>query len=303
MTIPTALPQSDIISAGWRDYLVLTKPKVVAVMMMTSLVGMLLAANDLPSFWLIVIANLGIGLSAASAACINHVVDRQIDAQMNRTRHRPVAEGTVQPLLALFFAAVLGVTGIGLLIIFVNSLTAWLTLFSVIGYAVIYTLYLKRATPQNIVIGGLAGASPPLLGWVAVTGSVDPNALLLVAIIFAWTPPHFWALCIARREEYALVEMPMLPVTHGVEYTKLQMVLYSIVMVITTVLPLLTGMCGSVYLAGMLVLNFRFMYFVFNTWRSDSRVVAMELFSYSIRYIMWLFLIFLIDHFISVLLF
>ena len=183
MTLPTALPQSEIISAGWRNYLALTKPRVVAVMILTSIVGMLLARPELPPLWLLIVANLGIGLSAASAACINHVVDRHIDAQMNRTRHRPVAEGAIQPIIALTFATFLGSLGIGLLGLFVNTLTAWLTLLSVIGYAIIYTLYLKRATPQNIVIGGVAGASPPLLGWAAVTGTIDPNALLLVAII------------------------------------------------------------------------------------------------------------------------
>ena len=285
---------------SWRDYLTLTKPRVVAVMVLTSAVGMLLARPVLPSLELFVLANLGIALAASAAAAINHVVDRRIDAIMNRTKHRPVSDGKLSPVYALVFAFLLGASGLSILALAANALTAWLTFASIIGYAVIYTLYLKRATPQNIVIGGMAGAAPPLLGWVAVTGSVDAYALLLVAIIFAWTPPHFWALCIAKKDEYAKAEIPMLPVTHGDEYTRLQMLLYTILMVLSTVLPYLSGMSGVLYLIGVTVINIRFL-FLFkkysDTKHSDD---AMGLFWYSIRYIMWLFLLLLVDHFAAI---
>ena len=282
---------------SWRDYLTLTKPRVVAVMVLTSMVGMLLARPVLPTVELFILANLGIALAASAAAAINHVVDRRIDAVMNRTKHRPVSDGTVSPAYALMFAFLLGASGLSILALVANPLTAWLTFASIIGYAVIYTLYLKRATPQNIVIGGIAGASPPLLGWVAVTGSVDADALLLAAIIFAWTPPHFWALCIAKKDEYAKAGVPMLPVTHGEDYTHLQMLLYTILMVLVTVLPYLSGMSGVLYLIGVTAINLRFMMFLKRHWVSEATEDAMALFWYSIRYIMWLFLILLVDHF------
>lgn len=282
----------------WRDYLTLTKPRVVAVLVLTSMVGMLLARPVLPSVELFVLANLGIGLAASAAAAVNHVVDRRIDAMMSRTKHRPVSEGKVSPFNALLFAFILGVTGLGILTVVANPLTALLTFASIIGYAVIYTLYLKRATPQNIVIGGIAGAAPPLLGWVAVTGTIDPHALLLVAIIFVWTPPHFWALCIAKKEEYAQADVPMLPVTHGEEYTRLQMLLYTILMVIVTVLPYLSGMSGLLYLLGVTVINTRFLMLLKKHWDTKESKDAMTLFWYSIRYIMWLFLFLLVDHFV-----
>lgn len=281
----------------WRDYLTLTKPRVVAVMVLTSMVGMLLARPVLPALDLFVLANLGIGLAASAAAAINHVVDRRIDAIMSRTKHRPVSDGTVAPWQALMFAGLLGAAGLTLLAVVANPLTALLTFASIIGYAVIYTLYLKRATPQNIVIGGIAGASPPLLGWVAVTGSIDANALLLVAIIFAWTPPHFWALCLAKKEEYAKAGVPMLPVTHGEAYTRLHMLLYTILMVVVTVLPYLNGMSGIVYLVGVSVINLKFLMALRQTLTTKAASDAMGLFWYSIRYIMWLFLILLVDHF------
>jgi protoheme IX farnesyltransferase len=262
------------------------------------MVGMLLARPVLPSVELFVLANLGIGLAASAAAAVNHVVDRRIDAMMSRTKHRPVSEGKVSPFNALLFAFILGVTGLGILTIVANPLTALLTFASIIGYAVIYTLYLKRATPQNIVIGGIAGAAPPLLGWVAVTGTIDPHALLLVAIIFVWTPPHFWALCIAKKEEYAQADVPMLPVTHGEEYTRLQMLLYTILMVIVTVLPYLSGMSGLLYLVGVTVINTRFLMLLKKHWDTKESKDAMALFWYSIRYIMWLFLFLLVDHFV-----
>jgi len=289
---------SGSLSPSWRDYLTLTKPRVVAVMVLTSVVGMLLARPVLPSLELFVMANLGIALAASAAAAVNHVVDRRIDAIMNRTRHRPVSDGKVPPVYALGFAVLLGTSGLSVLAIFANPLTAWLTFASIIGYAVIYTLYLKRATPQNIVIGGVAGAAPPLLGWVAVTGHVDANALLLVAIIFAWTPPHFWALCIAKKEEYAEAGVPMLPVTHGEEYTRLQMLLYTILMVLVTVLPYLSGMSGVIYLMGVTLINVRFLMMLKRHADTHDNQDAMALFWYSIRYIMWLFLFLLVDHFV-----
>ena len=294
---------SDTLNAGssnptWRDYLTLTKPRVVAVLVLTSMVGMLLARPVLPSVELFVLANLGIGLAASAAAAVNHVVDRRIDAMMSRTKHRPVSEGKVSPINALLFAFALGVTGLGILVIVANPLTALLTFASIIGYAVIYTLYLKRATPQNIVIGGLAGAAPPLLGWVAVTNTIDPYALLLVAIIFAWTPPHFWALCIAKKEDYATADVPMLPVTHGDEYTRLQMLLYTILMVLVTMLPYLSGMSGVLYLLGVTIINARFLILLRKHSDTKDPQDAMALFWYSIRYIMWLFLFLLVDHFV-----
>ena len=282
----------------WRDYLTLTKPRVVAVLVLTSMVGMLLARPVLPSVELFILANLGIGLAASAAAAVNHVVDRRIDAMMSRTKHRPVSEGKVSPINALLFAFALGVTGLGILVIVANPLTALLTFASIIGYAVIYTLYLKRATPQNIVIGGLAGAAPPLLGWVAVTNTIDPYALLLVAIIFAWTPPHFWALCIAKKEDYATADVPMLPVTHGDEYTRLQMLLYTILMVLVTMLPYLSGMSGVLYLLGVTIINARFLMLLKKHSDTKDPQDAMALFWYSIRYIMWLFLFLLVDHFV-----
>jgi len=285
-------------SPTWKDYLTLTKPRVVAVLVLTSMVGMLLARPVLPRVELFVLANLGIGLAASAAAAVNHVVDRRIDAMMSRTKHRPVSEGKVSPFNALLFAFFLGVTGLGILTVVANPLTALLTFASIIGYAVIYTLYLKRATPQNIVIGGIAGAAPPLLGWVAVTGTVDPHALLLVAIIFVWTPPHFWALCIAKKEEYAKADVPMLPVTHGEEFTRLQMLLYTILMVIVTILPYLSGMSGILYLIGVTVINARFLMLLKKESDTKNPQDAMALFWYSIRYIMWLFLFLLVDHFV-----
>lgn len=293
----------DTLNAGstnptWKDYLTLTKPRVVAVLVLTSMVGMLLARPVLPPIELFILANLGIGLAASAAAAVNHVVDRRLDATMSRTKHRPVSEGRVSPTNALIFAFALGLTGLTILVMVANVLTAVLTFASIIGYAVVYTLYLKRATPQNIVIGGIAGAAPPLLGWVAVTGSVDPNALLLVAIIFAWTPPHFWALCIAKKEDYANADIPMLPVTHGEDYTRLQMLLYTILMVIVTVLPYLSGMSGVVYLIGIAIINARFLTLLKRYTDSKDAQDAMILFWYSIRYIMWLFLFLLVDHFV-----
>jgi protoheme IX farnesyltransferase len=284
-------------ATSWKDYLELCKPNVVALMLLTSLIGMLLAQFSLPSWQVLILGNVGIGFMAASAAVINHVVDRRIDIFMSRTKNRPVAKGRVDALSALLFSTVLGLTGMAILLIFINELTAWLTLASLIGYALVYTLYLKRATPQNIVIGGLAGAAPPLLGWVAVTGHVEADALLLVLIIFAWTPPHFWALAIHRKEEYAAVGIPMLPVTHGEAYTKLHILLYTVVLVAITVFPYLTGMSGEIYLVSAMLLGARFLHWSIRMIKGNYKHAAIKTFKYSITYLMLLFVALLVDHF------
>lgn len=281
----------------WKDYLELTKPKVVALIMLTVVIGMCLATPGIVPLDTLFFGNIGIALSAASAAVINHVVDRRIDNIMARTHKRPVAEGRIAPGQAITFAFVLGVTGMAILVWLVNPLTAWLTLASLIGYAVIYTSFLKRATPQNIVIGGLAGAAPPLLGWTSVTGQFDGNALLLVLIIFAWTPPHFWALAIHRKKEYARADIPMLPVTHGEAYTKLHIVLYTVIMILVSVLPFLTGMSGLLYLAGALGLGGRFLYWSIVLMRDSRPHAAIKTFKYSITYLMLLFVFLLADHY------
>ena len=246
----------------------------------------------------LVFGTLGIGMAAASAAAINHVVDQHADARMTRTRHRPVASGHLTARNVLVFALALGGLAMWILVQFVNPLTAVLTFASLIGYAVVYTLFLKRATPQNIVIGGAAGAAPPVLGWTAVTGTVDPNALLLFLIIFVWTPPHFWALAIHRREEYAKVDIPMLPVTHGVNFTRLQVLLYTILLVVVTVMPFATGMSGLLYLAGALGLGAVFLYHAWALMRDVSGKQAMKTFGYSIVYLMALFAFLLVDHYV-----
>ena len=283
--------------ASWRDYLELCKPKVIALMLLTSVIGMLLATYSLPPIEILFWGNLGIGLMASSAAAVNHVVDRKIDVYMARTTNRPLAKGSVNVVHAVIFAAVIGVAGMAILMIEVNALTAWLTLASLIGYAFIYTMYLKRATPQNIVIGGLAGAAPPLLGWVAVTGHIEPDALLLVLIIFAWTPPHFWALAIHRKEEYAKVDIPMLPVTHGDRYTMVQIILYTIILLLVTVLPYLTGMSGLIYLASAMLLGGRFLQWTIRMLRGSDKHAAIKTFKFSIIYLMLLFVALLVDHY------
>ncbi|HET8849221.1 MAG TPA: heme o synthase [Marinobacter sp.] len=287
-------------SLSWRDYLELTKPRVVALMILTSLIGMLLAVPGVPGWQVLLFGNLGIALLAGAAAVVNHVVDQKIDTVMARTRKRPVATGRIAPLDALLFATVLAAAGMAVLIWQVNELTAWLTLASLVGYAGVYTLFLKRATPQNIVIGGLAGAMPPLLGWTAVTGQVDGHALLLVLIIFAWTPPHFWALAIHRKEEYAKAGIPMLPVTHGNKYTELHILLYTLMLLAVSLLPFVTGMSGGIYLVGALALGLRFLQYSIRLLRGDDRRVALDTFKYSISYLMALFVLLLVDHFIFV---
>ena len=282
--------------ATWRDYLELTKPRVVALMILTALIGMCMAVPGLVPWQPLLLGNLGIALCAGAAAAINHLVDERIDQQMSRTRSRPVATGKVSQRAAALFAAILAFLGIGVLVIWINSLTAVLTVASLIGYAFVYTMFLKRATPQNIVIGGLAGAAPPLLGWTAVTGEVHGHALLLVLIIFAWTPPHFWALAIHRREEYASVGIPMLPVTHGVKFTALHIFLYTVIMILITLLPFATLLSGWLYLSGAVILGAVFLYWAIEILRDKNPQAPMETFKFSITYLLLLFIIMLADH-------
>jgi heme o synthase len=284
-------------TASWRNYYELTKPRVVMLITFTAIVGTLLASPGWPPLDALVWGNLGIALAAASAATINHVLDRRIDEQMTRTRGRPLPTGSLTERQALIFAAVLGVTSMAILSFLVNRLTAVLTFASLIGYAVIYTLWLKRATPQNIVIGGAAGAAPPVLGWAAVTNTVDPNALLLFLIIFIWTPPHFWALAIARKDDYARAGIPMLPVTHGVEYTRLQVLLYTVLLTLVTLMPFLTRMSGLLYLAAALVLNAGFLYYALVLKITAREELPMRVFRFSVQYLMWLFAALLLDHY------
>lgn len=296
--LPVQESTGSVTHISWRDYLELTKPRVVALMILTSLIGMLLAAPGVPGWSVLLFGNLGIALLAGAAAVVNHVVDQKIDTVMARTRKRPVATGRIAPFDAILFAVVLAAVGMIVLMWQVNELTAWLTLASLVGYAGIYTLFLKRATPQNITIGGLAGAMPPLLGWTAVTGQVEGHALLLVLIIFAWTPPHFWALAIHRKEEYAKAGIPMLPVTHGNKYTELHIVLYTVMLLVVSLLPFATGMSGGIYLVGALVLGLRFLQYAIRLLKGDDRRVAMDTFKYSIVYLMALFVVLLVDHFV-----
>lgn len=297
-TLSNARAQTTV---GWRDYLELTKPRVVALMIITAAIGMLLATEGAVPWHVLILGNLGIALCAGSAAAINHLVDRRIDIHMARTQRRPMAQGRVNPLNALLFALVLGATGMLILLNWINPVTAWLTLGSLLGYAVVYTSFLKRATPQNIVIGGLAGAAPPLLGWTAVTGQVSAEGLLLVLIIFAWTPPHFWALAIHRKEEYAKVDIPMLPVTHGVAYTKLHILLYTFILLAVSVLPFVIQMSGPIYLAAALILGVRFIDWAWALYRDSREQAAIKTFKFSLWYLLWLFVALLVDHYVSML--
>ncbi len=291
LTQPLANP------AKWRDYLEMCKPRVVLLMLLCTLVGMFLATDSMVPLDIIIFGNLGVALVAGSAAALNHLIDAGVDARMARTENRPIARGRVTNLQGSIFVAVTGVAGITILAVLINPLTAWLNLASWVGYGVIYTAYLKRATSQNIVIGGLFGAAPPLFGWTAVTGSVDGGGLLLVLIIFAWTPPHFWALAIDRLDEYRKVNIPMLPVTHGERYTRLHILLYTIILVITTVLPYLIGMSNIFYLLSALALGAGFLYWALVMLLTDDPKAPMATFQYSIVYLMLLFLALLIDHY------
>jgi len=284
--------------AHWRLYLALTKPRVVALIVFTAIVGTLMSTPGMPPLYALVWGNIGIALASGCAATINHVLDRRIDAQMSRTRGRPLPTGNLTERQALIFAAILGFVSMAVLGLLVNLLTAVLTFASLIGYAIIYTAWLKRATSQNIVIGGAAGAAPPVLGWTAVTGHVDANALLLFLIIFAWTPPHFWALAIARRDEYARAGIPMLPVTHGVEHTRLHVLLYTVLLVLVTLLPFMTGMSGLIYLAGALILDGLFLYHALRLKISTRQDLPMRVFRFSVNYLMWMFAVLLVDHYL-----
>lgn len=285
-------------SVLWRDYLEMTKPKVVALMLLTVLVGMCLATTDSVPLQALVAGLIGIGMMAGAAAAYNHLIDRRIDGVMARTYNRPLPKGRITVTNGIAFATGLAITGFILLYIAVNSLTAWLTFASLIGYALIYTAYLKRATPQNIVVGGLAGAMPPLLGWTAITAEFHPHALLLVIIIFTWTPPHFWALAIHRKTEYAKVDIPMLPVTHGIELTKTYILLYTILLAIACLFPVLLGMCGPLYLIGSTFLSCSFVYKAWQLKYRDKPNLAMQLFRFSIYHLMILFTLLLLDHYL-----
>jgi protoheme IX farnesyltransferase len=284
-----------------KSYLGLCKLKVVALIVFTAMVGMFLGTEPpgMVPWDVLLLGNLGIGMAAAAAAAINHVLDAREDAKMARTHRRPLPQGEVRETQALVFAAVLGVLSMVILVVFINTLTAVLTFISLLGYAVVYTMYLKRATPQNIVIGGAAGAAPPVLGWAALTDTVDPHALLLFLIIFVWTPPHFWALAIHRRDEYARVDIPMLPVTHGIPFTRLQILLYTIMLLVVSVLPFATHMSGPFYLAGALLLGAGFLRYAIQL--MQGKEVAMKTFGYSIWYLMAIFAILLVDHYLPLL--
>jgi len=279
-----------------KQYWSLTKPRVVALIVFTAVIGMFLAVPGLPPLRASLLGTLGIWLAASSAAAINQLFDSRIDAQMARTSWRPLVSGTLTPRQALVFALVLAALSMAVLLLWVNPLTALLTFASLIGYAVVYTVYLKRATPQNIVIGGIAGAAPPALGWAAVTGQLHPHALLLVLIIFVWTPPHFWALAIFRRDDYARAMVPMLPVTHGVQYTRWQILFYTVLLVVVTVLPWATGMSGLFYLGGALVLGAMFVWYAWRLMDPPDEFFPMRVFNYSIVYLMALFAFLLLDH-------
>ena len=296
-----ATPEPIVAAAAasrWRSFYELTKPRVVMLIVFTSIVGTLLAVPGMPPIDALIFGNLGIGLAAASAAVVNHVLDERIDALMSRTKRRPLPTGKLTSRSALVFAALLAAASMLILWLLVNPLTAMLTFASLIGYAVIYTVWLKRATSQNIVIGGAAGAAPPVLGWAAVTNSVEANALLLFLIVFVWTPPHFWALAIARKDEYAKAGIPMLPVTHGVAFTRLQVLLYTVLLVAVTLMPFVTGMSGLIYFAAALVLNGMFLFHAWQLKVSERAHLPMKVFRFSITYLMWLFAALLVDHYV-----
>ena len=284
--------------ARWPDFLELTKHRVVALMLITAVIGMCMAVPGFVPWQALVLGNIGIAFCAGAAAAINHVVDERIDQKMSRTTNRPVAQGRISQSEAILFATLLAILGTALLAVTVNVLTAVLTVASLVGYAFIYTMFLKRATPQNIVIGGLAGAAPPLLGWTAVTGEIHAHGLLLVLIIFAWTPPHFWALAIHRKEEYAAVGIPMLPVTHGNRFTALHILLYTILMFLITLLPYITLLSGWIYAVAATLLGLRFLYWSIEILREKNPDAPMATFKFSITYLMVLFIAMLADHWI-----
>lgn len=282
----------------WRDYYEITKPRVVALLVLTALVGMCLSVPGVIPWQVLVPSMIGIGFLSSAAAAINHIVDERIDSVMGRTHNRPLPNGRLTARNASMFAMTLAVTGFAILYSFVNPLTAWLTFSGLVGYSFVYTMYLKRATPQNITIGGLAGAIPPLLGWTAMTNEVHPNALLLVLLIFTWTPPHFWALAIHRKDDYAKVNIPMLPVTHGVNFTKTQILLYTVLLFVVGLLPYLVGMSNWLYLIGAVVLNLIFFAYAWKLKFNADENTAMDTFKFSIVHLMALFIILLLDHYL-----
>jgi protoheme IX farnesyltransferase len=282
----------------WREYFALCKPKVVSLIVFTALVGMLLASPDMIAADILIFGTLGIALGAASGAAVNHWVDQRIDAVMERTQNRPLPQGQLSPRAAITFAIGLGVLSMVILVTFVNVLTAVLTLISLMGYAVVYTMFLKRSTPHNIVLGGAAGAAPPVLGWTAVTGEINTEALLLFLVIFIWTPPHFWALAIRRRREYARANIPMLPVTHGVQFTKLNILLYTLMLFAVTLMPFVIQMSGLIYISGAVALGVGFLYHAVRLYFSDDDRYSMETFGYSIFYLSALFAFLLADHYL-----
>lgn len=282
----------------WRDYYEITKPRVVALLVLTALVGMCLSVPGAIPWQLLIPAMLGIGMLSSAAAAINHICDERIDSIMGRTHNRPLPNGRLSTRNAITFAALLAILGFVMLYALVNPLTAWLTLSGLVGYGFVYTMYLKRATPQNITIGGLAGAIPPLLGWTAMTNEIHPNALLLVLLIFTWTPPHFWALAIHRKDDYAKVNIPMLPVTHGVNFTKTQILLYTILLFVVGLLPYLVGMSNWLYLIGAVVLNLGFFVYAWKLKFNADENTAMDTFKFSIIHLMALFVILLLDHYL-----
>ncbi len=294
--------ESMTMQQSWRqranDYYELCKPRVVMLIVFTAVVGMFLATPGMVPLTPLLLGTLGIGLMAASAAAVNQVLDYQVDARMARTCGRPVVTGNLSVRQSVLFAALIGVAGMVVLYVWVNPLTAWLTLLTLVGYAGVYTIYLKRATPQNIVIGGAAGAAPPILGWTAVTGQLDPEPLLLFLIIFVWTPPHFWALAIERHKEYAEVEIPMLPVTHGLEFTRTQVLLYTLLLIAVSLMPYVYGMSGVLYLAGALLLGIMFLVYAWKLKFKPRPGLSMRTFGFSIVYLMGIFTLLLVDHYI-----
>jgi len=290
--------ESSLVKVTWRDYLELCKPKVVLLMLLCATVGMFLSVEGLVPWHILIFGNLGIALVAGSAAVVNHIVDAEIDMKMARTANRPIAQGRISTRSGIMFSAVIGIIGMIVLVYLVNPLTAGLNLISWIGYGIIYSIFLKRSTPQNIVIGGLFGAAPPLFGWTAVTNSIDGGGLLLVLIIFAWTPPHFWALALDRKEEYAKADVPMLPNTHGERLTKIYILIYTIILMVVSTFPYSLGMSNLLYLAGALGLGAGFLYWSIELMRGKNPKAAIETFKYSIVYLMALFVVLLMDHYL-----
>ena len=297
--IPTAAASLSEALALGRAFWQLTKPRVVALLVLTAWVGMVLAGEGLPDLVLMAVASLGIAMVSGAAAAFNHVLDQKIDARMARTRLRPLPTGRLSNGQAVSFAFALAAAGFVLLLLAVNALTAWLTLAGLFGYAVVYTVFLKRATPQNIVIGGVAGALPPVLGWTAMTGTVGAEALVLMMIIFTWTPPHFWALAIHRVEDYRRAGLPMLPVTHGIEFTRTLVLLYTVLLLAVCLLPYLVGMSGLLYLAGSLVLNLQFLRHAWRLKFAPRADTAIRTFRFSITHLMLLFVLLLVDHYLK----